>query len=141
MKQILTFILFSLLLCWLMFAPIYKHVLIMRQALLQKEVDYLLEIGTNANHGYIDGTMIAQSRERLAQHGFSETDIVYDITTTNGQQADSAASRVIRGEGIQLTVSYPYQELFLIDRLIGIEGPDESARMGARGMQMSEYVP
>lgn len=27
--------------------PVYKHVVIVRQAVLQKEVDYLLEIGAN----------------------------------------------------------------------------------------------
>ena len=76
MKQILVFVLFAAMMCWFMFAPIYKHILIMRQALLQKEVDYLLEIGANASHGYIGQDMIEASRMRLEERGFIPDEFV-----------------------------------------------------------------
>ncbi len=66
MKQLLVFVLFAALFCWLMFSPIYKHVLVIRQALLQQEVDYMLEIGASGKYGYIDSWMVEQSRSRLA---------------------------------------------------------------------------
>ncbi|MEI7026963.1 hypothetical protein [Paenibacillus sp. y28] len=141
MKQILVFILCSLLLCWLMFAPVYKHITIMRQALLQKEVDYLLEIGANASHGYIDQAMLDNSKQRLAERGFTPDNLVYTVTTTSGLSGTNPAQPVLRGEGITLRLSYPYGSLFQIDRLIGMTPPTEGARMAAAGMKMSEYVP
>jgi hypothetical protein len=140
-KQILVFILFASLLCWLMFSPIYKHVLIVRQAVLQKEVDLLLEVGTNASHGYIDLVMINQSKERLTERGFIGSDLLYIIDTTNGGSGSDSTERVIRGEGIRLVISYPYHHLLEIDRLIGISPPDPNARIAAGGMKMSEYLP
>lgn len=141
MKQILVFILFSALLCWFMFSPIYKHVLIVRQAVLQKEVDFMLEIGANGSHGYIDETMIERSRERLVARGFVVSDLLYTVTTTSGEDGMDSQRPVLRGIGIQLSISYPYHRLFEIDRLAGITPPDASARMAANGMKMSEYVP
>jgi hypothetical protein len=38
-------------------------------------------------------------------------------------------------------MTYPYHRLFVIDQLIGISVPSSTARMGASGMKMSEYVP
>jgi hypothetical protein len=141
MKQILVFILFSALLCWFMFSPIYKHVLIVRQAVIQKEVDLLLEIGANGSHGYISNAMIAESRQRLVARGFTGDDIQYVITTSNGDVGTNPAQPVLRGIGIQLLISYPYERLLEIDRLVGISPPAETARMTANGMKMSEYVP
>ncbi|MEX2415271.1 MAG: hypothetical protein WD424_03935 [Paenibacillaceae bacterium] len=141
MKQILVFILFSALLCWFMFSPIYKHVLIVRQAVIQKEVDLLLEVGANGSHGYISEMMLQESRQRLAARGFISTDLQYTISTSNGGDGTDPARPVLRGIGIQLLISYPYQRLFDIDRLIGISPPDVSSRMTASGMKMSEYVP
>lgn len=141
MKQILVFILFSTLLCWFMFSPIYKHVLIVRQAVIQKEVDLLLEVGANGSHGYISETMLQESRQRLAVRGFISTDLQYTVTTSSGDDGTDPARPVLRGIGIQLLISYPYQRLFDIDRLIGISPPDIFSRMTASGMKMSEYVP
>ena len=141
MKQILVFILFSALLCWFMFSPIYKHVLIVRQAVLQKEVDLMLEIGANGSHGYIDDIMIEDSIQRLVERGFVASDLTYAVTTSSGDEGTNAERPVLRGIGIQLTVTYPYQRLFDIDRLIGIDPPDAADRMAASGMKMSEYVP
>lgn len=141
MKQILVFILFATMLCWLMFAPVYKHVLIARQAMLQKEVDYLLEVGANGRHGYINEAMLAASRTRLAESGFVPGDLRYKVETDTGANAANAAAPVVRGTGIRLTITYPYHRLMVIDRLIGITVPAETDRMGAAGMKMSEYVP
>ena len=141
MKQILVFVLFSAMLCWFMFAPIYKHVAIMRQAVLQKEIDYLLEIGANGDHGYIDETMIEASKIRLAGRGFDPAKLEYIVTTTTGEEANNPAEPLLRGTGIQLMLTYPYERLFEIDRLVGIEPPPEGGRMRAGGMKMSEYVP
>ncbi|CAM3379317.1 hypothetical protein [Marinicrinis lubricantis] len=141
MKQILIFVLFSALLCWLLFSPIYKHVLIMRQAMIQKEVDYLLEIGTNASHGYISASMLNESKERLERHGFEPSELNYVVSSVSGQPADNAAAPILRGDGIQLTISYPYDGLFMIDKLIGISSSDDGGSMSATGLQMSEYVP
>ncbi|RTE10335.1 hypothetical protein [Paenibacillus whitsoniae] len=141
MKQILVFILFATMLCWLMFAPVYKHVLIARQAMLQKEVDYLLEIGANGRHGYINEAMLAESRTRLAESGFVPGDLVYTVETDTGVSAITAAAPVARGTGMRLTITYPYHRLMVIDRLIGVTVPAETDRMGAAGMKMSEYVP
>ncbi len=76
-KQMLAFVLLSGLICWFMFAPIYKHVLIMRQAAMQQEVDYLLEIGANGSHGYIDASMVASSKQRLGAKGFDIDELEY----------------------------------------------------------------
>jgi hypothetical protein len=141
MKQILMFLLFSALLCWLLFAPIYKHVIIMRQAILQKEVDYMLEVGANGWHGYIDAAAVTASRLRLAERGFSPNDLVYQITTDSGANATNPSVPILRGNGIALKISYPYQGLFEIDRLAGIDPPGAGERMAAAGMKMSEYVP
>jgi hypothetical protein len=141
MKQLLMFILLASLLCWFMFAPIYKHVAIMRQAVLQKEVDYMLEVGAAGIHGYINEGMIENSRQRLAERGFDASRAVYTITTTSGVPGGDAAAPVSRGTGIGLEISYPYEQLFFIDRLVGISAPLPASRMGAAGMKMSEYVP
>lgn len=141
MKQILVFVLFAALLCWAMFAPIYKHVLIVRQAVLQQEVDYLLEVGANASHGYIDSAMVAESKSRLAERGFQTAQLIYAVTTTSGMDGTHPGEPVIRGIGIELELSYPYEQLFEIDRLIGITPPDPQSRMRAIGLKMSEYVP
>ncbi|MEB3102149.1 hypothetical protein [Ferviditalea candida] len=141
MKQILVFILFAALLSWAMFSPIYKHVLIVRQAVLQQEVDYLLEVGANASHGCIDSSMLAESKSRLADRGFQTEKLIYDVTTTSGVDGTNPGDPVIRGTGIQLEISYPYEKLFEIDRLIGVAPPNPQSRMRATGVKMSEYVP
>lgn len=141
MKQILVFVLFAALLCWLMFSPIYKHVLIVRQAVLQQEVDFLLEVGASGSFGYISRAMQEQSRERLARFGMNPDAIVFELATTNGVDASNPGEPVLRGAGISLTMSYPYEKLFEIDRLIGLKPPLPSERMRAFGMKMSEYVP
>lgn len=141
MKQMLVFILLTSILCWLMFSPIYKHVLIVRQAVLQKEVDLLLEIGTNASYGYIDFAMINSSKQRLQERGFIASDLIYVVQTTNGSSGIDASQPIIRGEGIQLSISYPYQNLLQIDKLIGISIPSSEARIAAAGMKMSEFIP
>jgi hypothetical protein len=141
LKQILVFILFSALLCWFMFAPVYKHVIILRQAILQKEVDVLLERGASGMYGYVDSVMIADSRSRLAERGFDPALVEYTVASSNGVPANDPSSPVPRGTGIHLLIRYPYEQLFLIDRLIGAPIPDASDRMGAAGMKMSEYVP
>ncbi|UKS26860.1 hypothetical protein LOZ80_36275 [Paenibacillus sp. HWE-109] len=141
MKQILVFILFATLLCWFMFAPVYKHIIIVRQAVLQKEVDYLLEIGASGRHGYISNSMIQESRDRLAERGFIPEDIAYSVETTTGVNGIDVSQPVRRGIGLRLYMTYPYHRLFVIDQLVGITIPAASARMGAMGMKMSEYVP
>ncbi|MBA2937073.1 hypothetical protein HZF08_02000 [Paenibacillus sp. CGMCC 1.16610] len=141
MKQLLAFVLLVTMLCWFMFAPVYKHVIIVRQAVLQKEVDYLLEIGANGRHGYIDQSMIQESRNRMEARGFTPEELVYKIGTTTGMGGTDATSPVWRGAGLSLKLTYPYQRLFVIDRLVGITVPAETDRMGASGMKMSEYVP
>ncbi|PWV95590.1 hypothetical protein DFQ01_12661 [Paenibacillus cellulosilyticus] len=141
MRSILVFVLFAAMLCWMMFSPIYKHILIVRQAALQQEVDYLLEIGANGSHGYIDAAMIAESKARLAALGLKSADIIYTVASTDGTVATSASAPLLRGTGLSLTISYPYEGLFTIDQLVGIEPPPSTDRMSARGMKMSEYVP
>lgn len=141
MKQILIFILFAALLCWMMFSPVYKHVLIVRQAVLQQEVDYLLEVGASGSYGYISEAMQEQSRQRLSSFGMQPDDIIFELATTSGVDASSPSAPVPRGAGISLTMSYPYEHLFEIDRLIGITPPLPTERMRAFGMKMSEYVP
>ena len=124
-----------------MFSPIYKHVLVIRQALLQQEVDYLLEVGASGRFGYIDGAMVAESRNRLAQYGFSSELLQYSVSSTTGAEGDNASAPLPRGMGLRLKISYPYENLLNIDRLIGIEPPPENARISGGGMKMSEYVP
>ncbi|TJY38514.1 hypothetical protein E5161_20240 [Cohnella pontilimi] len=141
MKQLLVFVLFAGMFCWLMFSPIYKHVLVIRQALLQQEANYLLEIGASGRFGYIDGAMLAESRARLAQHGFQAAALEYEVSSTTGVSADDASAPVPRGAGIRLVIRYPYDRLLDIDRLIGVEPPPEEARLAAGGMKMSEFVP
>jgi hypothetical protein len=140
-KQLLVFVMFAALFCWLMFSPIYKHVLVIRQALLQQEVDYLLEIGASGKFGYIDGGMVAESRSRLTQYGFSSQLLNYEISTTSGAEGDNAAAPLPRGTGIRLHITYPYDNLLNIDRLIGLEPPSADSRIAGGGMKMSEYVP
>lgn len=140
MKQILVFVLMSAILCWLMFAPMYKHVLIVRQAVLQKEVDLLLEIGANGSHGFIDALMMEQSKQRLAQRGFQPELLIYNVVATDGSTGTNPSQPVMRGAGIGLTITYPFEKLFEIDRLIGIEPPPASGVLSAAGMKMSEYV-
>ena len=141
MKQILVFILFATMLCWFMFAPIYKHIIIVRQAVLQKEVDYLLEVGANGSHGYINDAMIQESKARMAERGFVAGDLAYVVATNSGVGGMDANAPVWRGTGLRLTMTYPYHRLFVIDQLVGITVPAASDRMGATGMKMSEYVP
>lgn len=141
MKQMLIFILFAAMFCWLLFSPMYRHVVIVRQALLQKEVDYMLEIGANASHGYISAQMVQQSRARLEKRGFDPALITYDIDSLSGAPATDPNHPLERGDGILLEIRYPYERLFILDRLIGVSVPNENATMGARGLRMSEYVP
>ncbi|WP_239618452.1 hypothetical protein [Cohnella mopanensis] len=141
MKQLLVFLLFAALFCWLMFSPIYKHVLVIRQALLQQEADYLLEVGASGRYGYIDGGMVAESRKRLEGYGFQASSLLYEVASTSGVEADNAASPLPRGIGIRLRITYPYENLLNIDRLIGVEPPSDDARIAGGGMKMSEYVP
>lgn len=141
MKQLLVFVLFAAMFCWLMFSPIYKHVLVIRQALLQQEVDYLLEIGASGRYGYIDGGMIEDSRERLAAYGFEPSLLEYEVGSASGANGGDAARPLQRGDGLRLRLAYPYERLFDIDRLIGVAPPSADARISGRGMRMSEYVP
>lgn len=141
MKQLLIFVLLSGMLCWLMFSPLYKHVLIVRQATLQQEVDLLLELGTNASHGYISINMIDNSRQRLAERGFDIADLIYSVHTTSGVNGMDVSNPVLRGDGIQLIISYPYSDLLNIDRLMGMTIPSSEARISAAGIKMSEFVP
>ena len=141
MKQILVFVLFAAMFCWLMFSPVYKHVLIIRQALLQQEADYLLEIGASGRFGYIDNGMLMQSRERLAGYGFQPEQLEYAVSSTSGQPAGDPNAPLERGTGLRLSIRYPYDNMLDIDRLIGIAAAPAAARLSANGMKMSEYVP
>ena len=141
MKQLLIFILFASTLCWLMFAPIYKHVIITRQAILQKEVDYLLEVGASDRYGYIDQLMMEQSKKRLETFGFRSDELTYVVTTTNGEAGMNSQQPLLRGEGLGLLISYPYERLFVIDQLMGLTIPIYKERLAVKGLKMSEYVP
>ncbi|MBB6694826.1 hypothetical protein H7B90_25855 [Cohnella xylanilytica] len=141
MKQLLVFLLFAATFCWLMFSPVYKHVLVIRQALLQQEADYLLEVGASGRYGYIDAAMIGESKARLARHGFDPSRLEYTVGSTTGADAGLPSLPLPRGVGIKLTIRYPYERLLDIDRLIGIEPPSASEGISAAGMKMSEYVP
>lgn len=127
--------------CWFMFSPIYKHVLIVRQAVLQQETDYLLEVGANGDHGYIDSAMMEQSKLRLASFGLQPGLVEFELSATNGASATSPAMPLPRGVGLSLAVSYPVDGLLAIDELIGLTPPPADARLKAAGMKMSEYVP
>ncbi len=141
MKQLLVFALTAGLLCWMMFSASYKHVAVVRHALLQKEVDYLLEMGANGSYGYIHADMVEQSKSRLEERGFVSGDLTYEVATTSGIPGHLYTQPVPRGTGLQLTIRYPYGRLFTIDRLIGMPAPDPSLDMAATGIKMSEYVP
>ncbi|CAI6080309.1 hypothetical protein [Cohnella sp. JJ-181] len=141
MKQLLVFVLFATLFCWLMFSPVYKHVVVLRQALLQQEADYMLEIGASGRYGYIDDTMVADSRARLSEYGFRPALLEYEVTTTSGLAGTDPAAPLERGSGLRLVIRYPYDGLMDIDRLIGVDPPPGEARLAAAGMKMSEYVP
>jgi|HigsolmetaAR203D_1030402.scaffolds.fasta_scaffold01869_6 hypothetical protein len=141
MKQVLAWILLAGLTCWLMFSPMYRHVAVMRHSLLQQEVDYLLEIGASGAYGYIDEQMIRESKMRLAARGFDPDLLVYEVSSTTGDNAGNPLAPLRRGTGITLSIRYPYGGLFLIDRLIGSSGAWESRDMSAFGIKMSEYVP
>jgi hypothetical protein len=141
MKSILVFVLFATTMCWMMFSPVYKHVLIVRQAVIQQEVDYMLEVGANGTHGYISNEMVGQSRARLATYGLTPDSLRYTVESTSGASATNPRSPLPRGTGIKLSVSYPVENLFEIDRLIGVTPVSPDTRMTAMGTKMSEYTP
>lgn len=143
MKSLLVFILLAAMMCWFMFSPIYKHVLIVRQAVLQQEVDYLLEVGANGDHGYIDTQMLQEAKTRLAAFGLKPASITFEVSAGGGGGADAmnAASPLPRGKALSLKASYPVEGLFAIDQLIGIAPPPDAMKLSASGMKMSEYVP
>ncbi|WP_337100879.1 hypothetical protein [Paenibacillus sp. YIM B09110] len=141
MKQILLFVLFAGLICWMMFSPIYKHVLIVRQAVLQQEVDYLLEVGASGSYGYISAAMLEQAKSRMEAFGLKRESILFEVKSESGVNATNPSAPLPRGTGLSLIASYPYENLFQIDRLIGISPPPANGRMKAFGMKMSEYVP
>lgn len=141
MKQILLFVLFAGMVCWMMFSPIYKHVLIVRQAVLQQEVDYLLEVGASGTYGYISEAMLEQSKVRMEAFGLKRESIMFEVNSESGANATNPSAPLPRGTGLSLTASYPYENLFQIDRLIGLSPPPAEERMKAFGMKMSEYVP
>ncbi|QHW33113.1 hypothetical protein GZH47_21430 [Paenibacillus rhizovicinus] len=141
MKSLLMFVLLAALMCWFMFSPIYKHVLIVRQAVLQQEVDYLLEVGASGDYGYIDAAMLQGAKERLAAYGLNPADLAFEVTSDNGANAMDKAQPLPRGAPLTLTASYPVEGLFNIDRLIGVSPPSADDRLKAAGTKMSEYVP
>ena len=114
-----------------MFSPIYKHVLIVRQAVLQQETDYLLEVGANGDHGYIDSAMMEQSKLRLASFGLQPGLVEFEVSATNGASATSPAMPLPRGVGLSLSVSYPVDGLLAIDQLIGLDA--SSCRCPVKG--------
>ncbi|QHT62911.1 hypothetical protein GXP70_25105 [Paenibacillus lycopersici] len=141
MKSLLVFVLLAALMCWFMFSPIYKHVLIVRQAVLQQEVDYLLEVGASGEYGYIDTAMLQRSKQRLAAYGLNPASVTFEITSDNGSNATNPARPLPRGAPLTVTASYPVEGLFDIDRLIGVAPPSANTRLKAAGTKMSEYVP
>ncbi|GLX66392.1 hypothetical protein [Paenibacillus glycanilyticus] len=141
MRNILVFVLFAAMVCWMMFSPIYKHVLIARQAVLQQETDYLLEVGASGSYGYIDDAMMEQSKGRLAAFGMRPERVQFEVTADNGLPASDPASPLPRGTGMMLRMSYPYEDLFQIDRLIGLAPVSPDSRMRTFGMKMSEFMP
>ncbi|RAP73839.1 hypothetical protein [Paenibacillus montanisoli] len=141
MKSLLMFLLLSAMMTWFMFSPIYKHVLIVRQAVLQQEVDYLLEVGASGDHGYIDAAMLQASKNRLARYGLNPSSVLFSVSSGSGVSATNAAKPLPRGTSLSLTASYPIEGLLAIDRLIGLAPPAASTKLKATGMKMSEYVP
>jgi phage replication-related protein YjqB (UPF0714/DUF867 family) len=85
--------------------------------------------------------MVSDSKQRLEDRGFDSVDLLYIVTATNGEDGSNPNNPIQRGVGISLEISYPYHNLFEIDRLVGITPPDPGSRMAAAGMKMSEYVP
>ncbi|WP_244226501.1 hypothetical protein [Paenibacillus protaetiae] len=124
----------------MMFSPVYRHVLIVRQAVLQQEVDYLLEVGASGAYGYIDNGMLTASKDRLRQFGLKPEDIVFRVSSTSGADASDAADPLPRGTGLRLEAEYPYEDLLRIDQLIGFDKPQKGAKLHAFGIRMSEYV-
>ncbi|MBO7747853.1 hypothetical protein I8J29_27040 [Paenibacillus sp. MWE-103] len=141
MKSLLVFVLLSAMMCWFMFSPIYKHVLIVRQAVLQQEVDYLLEVGASGDYGYVDAAMLEAAKERLAAYGLDPASVGFEIVTDGGATATDPSRPLLRGAPLTVTASYPVEGLFNIDRLIGVAPPADDARLRASGTKMSEYVP
>lgn len=139
MKQILTFILFATMICWILFSPIYKHVVLTRQAVIQQEVDFLLEVGASGKYGYVTDALIVDSKKRLAHLGFNPDQLRYEISSSMNF-TPTVEQRLPRGEVLTVTISYPYEKLFAIDALIGIEPFGEHERMRSYGVKMSEYV-
>jgi len=139
MKQILVFILFASLFCWLLFSPIYKYVVLTRQAVIQQEVDFLLEVGASGRYGYIDNELIGESKKRLTSLGFNTDKLQYTITSSLNY-TPTLQQRLPRGEVFIVEISYPYEKMFLIDLLVGIEPFGEHERMRSYGVKMSEYV-
>ncbi|WP_219838778.1 hypothetical protein [Paenibacillus sp. R14(2021)] len=141
MKSLLVFVLLAAMMCWFMFSPIYKHVLIARQAVLQQEVDYLLEVGANGDHGYIDAAMLNEAKLRMAGFGLDPASIGFEVSSEGGPDATNPAAPLLRGAPLSLTATYPVEGLLNIDRLIGINPPQADALLKATGTKMSEYVP
>ncbi|NBD24367.1 hypothetical protein [Paenibacillus glycinis] len=141
MKSLLVFVLLAAMMCWFLFSPIYKHVLIVRQAVLQQEVDYLLEVGASGDYGYIDAAMLQEAKRRLASFGLKPESIEFEVTSDNGADAMNPAQPLPRGAPLSVTASYPVEGLFNIDRLIGVEPPSAEDRLQAAGTKMSEFVP
>ncbi|MEY4479631.1 MAG: hypothetical protein RLZZ267_309 [Bacillota bacterium] len=124
----------------MMFSGIYTHVLLSRQVLLQQEVNYLLEVATQARYGYMSSALISESKSRLASHGLEDGKLIYLISSTSGQSAVDASHPIPRGEGIILKISYPFDGLLDINQLVGIKPPSSEARINGFGQRMSEYI-
>ncbi|GKU76159.1 hypothetical protein L3i20_v205560 [Paenibacillus sp. L3-i20] len=101
----------------------------------------MLEVGASGAYGYISKDMERQSSERLVKFGLKAGSIRYEYSTTSGVDPTIRSAPVSRGTGISLSISYPYENLFVIDSLIGITPVSADASMRAYGMKMSEYVP
>ena len=135
-SPILVIVILAPLLVWLMLKPTYQHVLILRHAVIQKEVDYLLEQG--ARLGYVSTDMQNDSKQRLIDRGFESGKLEYSITSDTGSSATDPLNPLTRGIGLIVEISYPYDNTFLIDRLIGIDPPPATDRLKAKGIQMIE---
>jgi hypothetical protein len=140
MKAILSFVLLAGTIAWVMFGGIYNHVLMTRQTLLQQEVNYVLEIATQAKYGYISNSVMEQSKARLASKGFDPTKLEYQVSSTTGQSSVDEFHPIPRGEAIVLKIRYPYEGLLEINRLVGILPPSSNARIGSSAQRMSEYI-
>lgn len=99
----------------------------------------MLEVGASGNYGYIDQSLIADSKKRLAGLGFNPDKLEYDITSSLNF-TPSLQQRLPRGEILIVEISYPYENLFLIDTLIGVDPIGEHERMRSFGVKMSEFV-